>query len=206
MNTSYWYLSFRGDRYREVSQLDVGARDLRRELSDRVAGTDWIPPAYEIRGKGTWPDWMAFWVPLLSKDAVSCLRELVAPHCELLPWIREPGHEYALLNVTTTVPRGNWSCEKSSVYGNAYAAADVISVHGIEIPNLFVLEGYRGKTFVSDLVARTSVDCGLRGIAFVHPRIPEMHLPFIHRSLGRKGTGFIRLEDDPAAEGEHLTQ
>jgi hypothetical protein len=137
--------------------------------------------------------------------AVSLLGTLLAAHCELLPWVTQVGHEYLLVNVTTTVPKAHWSSESSSCYGGTYASADVITVHGIEIPDLFVLEGYGGKVFVSDVVARCSVDNNLTGVAFVHPRIPEMHLPFIRRNFGRKATGFIYLEDDPAAEGEHLS-
>lgn len=201
----FWYLSIYGERYRHVSQLDP-ERNLLLELSSgRAVGAGWKPPAYEIIGRGTWPDWMAFWVPLLSERAVSALREMIAPHCELLPWIREAGREYTLLNVQTQIPKDHWSCETSSMHGGEYAAADVISIHGVAIPHLFVLEGYRGKVFVSDTLAQKSIEQGLRGTAFVHPRVPGMHLPFIRSDFGRIGTGFIRLEDDPAAEGAHLT-
>jgi hypothetical protein len=204
--SGFWYLSIFGERYRRASVSDGSQRDLRAELSSgKPIAAVWNPPPYEISGNGPWPDWMAFWVPLLSQKAVSCLQELIAPCCELLPWISEARHEYCLVNITTTVSRAHWSSETSSCYGGTYASADVITVHGIEIPELFMLEGYSGKVFVSDAVARRSVDNGLKGVAFVHPRIPEMHLPFVGRKFGRKGTGFIYLEDDPAAEGEHLS-
>lgn len=206
-STSFWYASIYGERYRHVSVPRGTSRDLRAELSSgKPMGASWAAPPYAILGTGTWPDWMAFWVPLLSRRAISCLQELIAPHCELLSWIAEAGHEYRLVNVTTVVSKLHWSSEASSSYdgGNTYAAADVITIHGIDVPNLFVLDGYSGKIFVSDTVAQRSVACGLKGIAFVHPRIPSMHLPFIRSSFGRKGTGFIYLEDDPAAEGEHL--
>lgn len=196
-NPSFWYVTSFGEKFRRVVQENRDKRDLQEELSGKRISAGWIAPGYKIVGTGTWPDWMAFWVPLLSRKARSCLQELIAPHCEFLPWIEESGHEYTLVNVTTRVPRSNWSCERSSIYFDEYAAADIISVHGTTIPEIFKLEGYQGKVFVSDAVAQLSVERGLRGAMFVDPKIPAMHLPFISPRFGRKGTGFVRIEDAP---------
>ena len=139
---------------------------------------------------------MIYWVPLLSEKAMLVLGKMLAPHCEFLPWIEEPGHKYTLINVTTRIPRENWSCERSFIIGDTYVSADVISLHNVPIPDLFRLDGYDGKIFVSDAIAQLSVDRGLKGAMFVDPSIPEIHLSFIPKRFGRKGTGFIRCEDD----------
>lgn len=39
-------------------------------------------PDYAIVGKGPWPDWMAFPLPLPFDKAMSVLRELLSDHCE----------------------------------------------------------------------------------------------------------------------------
>src|SRR6266478_4253510 len=106
-SSDFWYAIPFGERYRQVMDLERPRRDLREELSGHPIGHNWMPPTYEIVGKGTWPDWMAYWVPLLSEKALSCLRELLEPHCEFLPWIEEVGHSYTLLNVTSEIPKGN---------------------------------------------------------------------------------------------------
>jgi hypothetical protein len=98
--------------------------------------------------------------------------------------------------VTTRIPKKNWSCEQSSIYHGVYASADGITVRDTQIPHLFRLEGYDGKIFVSDIVARRSVEAGLKGAVFVDPSIPATHLGFIPFRFGRKGTGFVRREDD----------
>jgi hypothetical protein len=198
----FWYAIPFGERYRRVIEPTRLQRDLREELSRRAIGQNWYPPSYEIAGKGTWPDWMAYWMPLLSDKALSVLKELLEPHCEFLPWIKDVGHSYTLLNVTRKIPKANWSCDSSSVYSGAYAAADGFSILGVAIPHIFFLEGYQGKLFVSDALARASVEHALKGVAFVDPSIPEMHLPFIPFRFGRKGTGFVTREDNlPASSG-----
>ena len=194
--SGFWYVTYCGERSRKVLEATGTKRDLRAELSGSRFRKNWVPPEYRIVGKGQWPDWMAFVVPLLSSRALACLRDLITPHCELLPWIRESGHAYSLVNITTLVPSANWSCQRFSKYGDAYASADVISLHDIDVPDLFRLEGYDGKFFVSNAVASRSVEKQLKGAAFVDPSIPEMHLPFIPFRFGKKGTGFILHEDD----------
>ena len=198
--SGFWYVTYCGERSRRVLEPGHAERDLSEELSGLPIGKNWVPPEYQIIGKGLWPDWMAYLVPLLSDMALTCLQDLIAPHCEFLPWIKEPGHAYTLLNITTQVPAQNWSCQKSSKYGNVYAAADVISLHDVAVPDLFRLGGYNGKIFVSDAVASKSVEKQLTGAVFVDPSVPEMHLPFIPFKFGRRGTGFILREDDLAAD------
>ncbi len=199
-SSGFWYVTHYGERFRKVLQPDHDVRDIFEEFSGAPVGRSWVPPQYEIVGKGPWPDWLAYYVPLLSERAVLCLRELIAPHCEILPWIKEPGHTYSLINTITQVPAANWSCRKSSRYGDVYAAADVISLHDIDVPDLFRLEGYDGKLFVSDAVASKSVEQQLKGALFVDPSIPEMHLSFIPVKFGKRGTGFVRREDSLDAD------
>src|SRR5258707_13672397 len=122
VSPDFWYAIPFGERYRQVREPERLQRDIKEELIGRQIGRNWIPTKYEIVGKGTWPDWMAYWVPLLSAKALSALKELLEPHCEFLPWIKDVEHSYTLLNVTSKIPKGNWSCEKSSVYGDVYAA------------------------------------------------------------------------------------
>jgi len=196
ITSGFWYISIPTGRFRRLLQAERAKRDLRQELlTGESVAAHWIPPAYEIAGKGAWPDWMAFWVPLLSERAISALRELLAPHCEFLSWINEPQHHYSLLNITSRIAKDEWSCEESSVYGDEYAAADVISLRDGQIPHVFTLEGYRGKVFVSDAVARGSVEHRLTGVMFVDPSIPALHVPFINSRLRIRQTGFVRRED-----------
>jgi hypothetical protein len=196
----FWYLTFYGEQYRKVFEPMRAQRSLRDELLLGVpVARNWTPPKYELSERGSWPDWMAFWVPLLSDKAVSALHDLIAPHCQFLPWIKEEAHAYTLLNITTEIPRQNWSCQKSSICGDTYIAADVIELHGVAVPDLFRLEGYRGKFFVSDALARRSFELSFKGAAFIDPAIPAMNLAFIPMRFGRKGTGFIRRKDDLGA-------
>jgi len=201
--SGFWYVTYCGERSRKVLEPQLGKRDLYEELSGSPIGKNWLPPKYQIVGKGLWPDWMAYLVPLLSDRALTCLQDLIAPHCELLPWIKEPRHAYTLINITTRIPVQNWSCQKSSKYGDVYAAADVITLHGVAIPDLFCLKGYDGKFFVSDAVASRSVEKQLKGAVFVDPSIPESHLPFIPFNFGKRGTGFILRENDLGADPRH---
>jgi hypothetical protein len=198
----FWYITNYGERYKCVLEEPIA---IRGPFEEGDASTPWIPPSYKITGSGPWPDWMAYPVPLISEKALHALRDLMAPHSELHPWIREPSHSYTLVNVLTRIPKANWSCETSSVYGGEYAAADVIGVHGVPIPHLFRLEGYDGKTFVSSALAQRSVELGLKGVAFVDPRIPEVHLGFIPIKFGRKGTGFVlKSQDLPEASSASI--
>jgi len=189
--TRFWYISHFGSRYAQVHQSQSAERNLRAELLRGPVQAEWTAPPYEIVENKAWPDWMAFFVPLLSDRAVTTLRDLIDPYCQLLPWIREPGHSYTLVNITEEIPRQSWECESSSVYGDVIANADVIRIRVATIPHVFVLEGYTGKVFVSDELARRSVDSSLRGVAFVDPEIPGMEATFLPYRFGRRGTGFI---------------
>lgn len=200
----FWYVIPCADRSRQLLQPDRNVRDVREELESRTPGTKWHPPKYEIVNKGPWPDWMAFWVPLLSERAVLALGSLIEKDCELLPWIEIPGHRYVLVNVIRQIPKQQWSCRKSSVYGTTYASADVIRVHQKQVPSIFRLEGYSGKVFVSNSVAQLSVQQNLRGAGFVDPSISESHLPFIKWRFGRKGTGFVTRAQDLPGDPEEL--
>jgi hypothetical protein len=194
-NPGFWYVEYRDDRSKSVLQPDRESRNLRNELDGTAVGETWSPPRYEIMGSGSWPDWMSFWVPLLSTKALDILTEFLEPHSQLLPWIDEPGHKYTLVNITTRIAREHWSCKTSSVYGTVYVAADGIQLHDTEIPHIFRLQGYDGKIFVSDTLARTSVEHGLKDAVFVDPSIDVLDLPHIRVRFGRKGTGFIRRQN-----------
>jgi hypothetical protein len=202
---SFWYVAYCGERHRKVFQPEREGRDLRDELRGVPFGSAWKPPKYTLSKTGPWPDWMAFWEPLLSAKAMDTLGELLAPHCEFLPWIQEKGHPYTLLNITSRIQKQNWHCKQSSVYNGAYVAADVITVQQKSIPHVFTLEGYSGKTFVSNAVAQKSVECGLRGALFVDPSIPEINLTFIRKPLGKNITAFVRREDDLPADPDPQT-
>jgi hypothetical protein len=190
--SQFWYTIPVEENYRQVVELRPRVRDVQEELQNRVRAAPWISPSYEIIGRGAWPDWMAYWSPLLSHKALSNLEHFLSSNCEFLPWIQETRHNYTLLNVTTQIPKENWRCKESSIYGDVYAAADGITIHGIEIPDMFRLAGYKGKTFVSDRLAQCSVDLGLTGVLFVDPEIPELSLPFIRQPS--KSKGFIGCE------------
>lgn len=192
----FWYICPCDAPFRQVVQVEGDTRDLCNELVGQPIGHAWRPPRYKIRGSRTWPAWMNFPRPLLSDSGVSAIGHLLEPHCEFLPWIDEPRHRYCLINVLTHVPRENWSCERSSAYGGVLASADIVSLHGVEIPPIFTLEGFHRRVFVSDSVARRSVEMGLSGAVFVDPRIVAMHVSFIQARMKIKRTGFIRLDDD----------
>ena len=155
---------------------------------------DWKPPDYSIEGSGPWPDWMSAWAPVWSDRAIAALGSLAAPHCQLIPWIHERDHCYSLVNVTTLLPHRNWSSQDSSRYGEEYASANIIDIHVDEVPDLFRLALYSGKTFVSDRFARAFLSSGLTGVAFVHPRVHQTDLVFRPIKFGRAGAGIV-LED-----------
>lgn len=192
----FWYICPCDAPFRQVAQVEGDIRDLRNELVGQPIGHEWRPPHYKIRGSRTWPAWMNFHTPLLSDAGLSAIGHLLEPHCEFLPWIDEPRHRYSLINVLKHVPRESWSCERSSTYGGVLASADIVSLHGVDISPIFTLEGFHRRVFVSDSVARRSVEMGLSGAVFVDPRIVAIHVSFIQAKLKIKRTGFIRLEDD----------
>jgi hypothetical protein len=128
---------------------------------------------------------------------------LVSNTCQIVRWVDEPGHNYWLVNVLTLIPRTQWTCEKSSVYSGTYASADGIRVLAESIPHIFRLEGYEGKTFVSDELAKLSVASKLKGAAFVHPLIHWAESVFMPRRFGRDGTGFVHLSPESRFRGMH---
>jgi len=199
-NSLFWYGQTYGETYKraEETSLSDWYDVLKRHAP---VPDDWRPPQYKIRGSGAWPDWMCCWVPLWSERALQILGPLVEASCQFVPWIEEPGHRYWLVNVLTVVPKANWSCEESSVYGGVYASADGIRIIGTAVPPMFRLEGYTGKEFVSDDLARTSVASKLRGALFVHPLIHWAETVFRNPRLGRAGTGFLRPNSDDVTVG-----
>jgi len=192
----FWYICPCDAPFRQVVQVEGDARDLCNELVGQPIGHAWRPPHYKILGSRTWPAWMNFHTPLLSDAGVSAIGHLLESHCEFLPWIDEPRHRYCLINVLAHVPRENWSCERSSSYGGVLASADIVSLRDVDISPIFTLEGFHRRVFVSDNVARLSVEMGLSGAVFVDPRIVAMHVSFIQARMKIKRTGFIRLDDD----------
>jgi len=195
-SVGFWYMADCDASFRSVVQIDRDTRDLRRELAGRPIASEWRPPGYRIVGFGKWPDWMGFWMPLLSESGITAISHLLGTHCELLPWISEPRHKYSIVNVLTRIPRTCWTCEESSSYDGQLASADIISLRGVQIPPVFTLDGYHGRVFVSDSVARQSVEIGLTGVEFVDPRVRALHVPFIQKRIGSRPTGFIRVCDD----------
>ncbi len=191
----FWYLCESDAPFRRVELVSHNARDLRDEIFGRPAASDWNPPEYRIHGSGKWPDWMRFPIPLLSKSGVSAIGSLIESGCELLPWIKEPNHDYYLVNVLERIPRNNWSCETSTEYGGVLATADSITIHGMEIPPIFILDDFPRRVFVSDAVARASVEAELTGAVFVDPSVKRIHVSFI-QGVRKIYSGFIRREDD----------
>lgn len=202
---SFWYEQIYGERYKRAEDATVPVTE------DWWTGLkaasplppDWRPPSYRIAGSGSWPDWMAFWVPLWSERAVDTLGPLVADTCQLIPWVDEPRRKYWLVNVLALVPEAQWTCEQSSAYGTTYASADGIRIFASSIPHMFRLEGYGGKTFVSDELAKLSVASRLRGVAFVHPLIHWAQSVFMPYRFGRDGTGFVRPSPETRLTGLH---
>jgi hypothetical protein len=201
----FWYEQIHGERYKraEPSGLNTNAEWWSVLKAAASVPDGWIPPSYKIVGSGSWPDWMASWAPLWSERAVEVLGSLVTDACQLVPWVNEPGHKYWLVNVLALVPKSHWTCEESSVYGGSYASADGIRVRAPSIPHMFRLEGYSGKTFVSDALAKLSVASKLKGVEFVHPLIHWAESVFMPRSFRRRGTGFLRPSAEASRKGVH---
>lgn len=193
----FWYEQSHGERYKhaEVVEPSDWYKVLQRH---KPVPQGWEPPPYTIRCSGAWPDWMASYVPVWSERALETLGPLVERTCQFVPWVDETYHRYWLVNVLAFVPRGNWSCEHSSSYGGTCVSAEGIEVFGTSIPSIFRLEGYSGKTFVSDELARTSVAARLRGVRFVHPSIHWAETVFRTYKFGRAGTGFVRPDSEDA--------
>jgi hypothetical protein len=185
----FWYLSSYGKQHTDVRQ--VGERNLVAEFSRGPLAMPWEPPPYSIIERKIWPDWMSFSPPLISKRAVDVLGPHFGDSCELLPWILEPQHEYALVNIKSEIPRNLWTGEISSQYGETIANADNIRISVDYIPPIFMLEGYRGKVFVSDYIAKLSVQNKLTGKAFIDPSIAAMDALFIKKRFGKYQTGFV---------------
>jgi hypothetical protein len=185
----FWYLSSYGKQHTEVHE--VGNRNLLTEFFHGPLKMPWSPPPYRIIEKKVWPDWMSFSPPLISSHAIAVLGPHFGDSCELLPWISEPQHNYSLVNITSQIPRDQWTGEISSQYGDTIANADNIRISVDRIPPIFMLEGYRGKVFVSDYIATLSVHNNLTGKAFIDPSIAAMDALFIKKKFGKRGTGFV---------------
>jgi hypothetical protein len=191
VKSRFWYQQSHGETYKRAEEIGaaLGWWDI---LNAGVrTPDDWRPPKYRLVGGNIWPDWMSSWAPLWSERAVRIFEPLVRDTCQYIPWVSEAGGTYSLVNVIPTIPRAEWHCEDSSSYGDDYASANGIWITSKTLPHIFRLEKYSGKTFVSDELARLSVESGLKGAAFVHPLIHETASFFIERRFGRKGTGFV---------------
>lgn len=187
----FWALSYVGKGFMYVEEPELGIRDVVEELIGTRVGQDWRPPKYKVCGSGDWPDWMCFPVPLVSWRALDQLEEFVAPSCEVLQWFAVDGHSYHLLNVISRVPRGMWTCEALTRYGEVISSAEGISILQEQLPGIFELEGLPHRVFVSDELARRSFSTGLSGALFVSPAIRSMNLAFVPDPSDKYGTGFI---------------
>ena len=185
----FWYLSEYGKPHTYVVQ--VGERNLLKEFLHGPLKTPWDPPPYKIAEKRIWPDWMSFSPPLISKRSAEILGPHFGDSCELLPWIREPKHEYFLVNIRAQIPRHLWSSEVLDRRGETISKADNIRISADHLPPIFMLEGYRGKVFVSDDIAHLSVQNRLTGKCFVDPSIASMDALFIKKKFGKRRTGFV---------------
>jgi hypothetical protein len=205
MNSRFWYAQPYGERYKRAEGPPYADSSAWWEPLQQAARMpeNWSPPKYTLVGGKQWPDWMMSWVPLWSARTVQTLHPWIADSCQLIPWVNEPGHAYSLVNLLTVIPRDEWTCEDSSIYGREYASANVIRISSLTIPPLFRLEKYSGKTFVSDEFAKRSVSAGLRGVAFIHPLIHETESFFLPRPFGRHGTGFVTRQTDPDGNALH---
>jgi len=134
---------------------------------------------------------MAFSPPLISKRAIEVLAPHLGDSCEVLPWIREGDHDYSLLNIRAEIRREQWSSEILNCHGDIISNADKIEILADQIPPIFMLEGYRGKIFVSDLIAKLSVQNRLTGICFVDPAIGAIESLFVKKKFGKDRTGFV---------------
>jgi hypothetical protein len=191
---AFWYATYFAKGFRHITQAELNL-DFRDEFLVSE-GETWKPPSHRIIGKGRWPDWMAFEVPVISERSLECLGDLLASCVDVVPWFREGSHAYFLLRIKARIPRSEWSCEKISMSGDIIAAADVISVRSNNLPHMFYLDGYLGKDFVSDVLAQRSYAANLGGALFVDPCVPEMHLAFIPPKVSAAGSAFIRREED----------
>ena len=185
----FWYLSSYGKPHTDVVQ--VGERNLLTEFFHGPLKTPWEPPPYKIAEKRIWPDWMSFSPPLISKRAVAVLGPHFGDSCELLPWIHEPQHEYALVNIRAQIPRHLWTSEVLDRYGDTISNADNTRISADHIPPIFMLEGYRGKVFVSDDIAHLSVQNKLTGKCFIDPSIASLDALFMKKKFGKHRTGFV---------------
>jgi hypothetical protein len=186
-----WDLYYIEKNFSDVMPKDLVALNVCIELRRGRIGKDWQPPEYVITKRKKWPDWIGFLEPLASTRALTVLHEYIDPACEILPWVNEGEHVYSILNPLHRVPISHWSCKESSKYGFSFANADVLTIDCDDAPDIFKLEGYDGKTFVSDRLAVASVKAGLTGVAFVNPLIRSLSLAFRKIDFGSAGTGFI---------------
>lgn len=190
---SFWYLAFKGTGFKKVFDTERdNQRNYPNELVGRPVPGDWTAPCLKAKLGRKWPDWIGFSVPLISQRAADVLWYEIHRDVQLLPSLEEEGRRYYLMNVVTEIPRNEWSAKDTSLVNQTCVAADVISLHTAEIPSVFGLEGYKGKLFVSDNVAKRSVLARLSGVVFVSPEIAELSLPFLNPPLEHVTSGFVR--------------
>jgi hypothetical protein len=196
LDPKFWLLSYTGDGLLGLEEPELRSRDVVAELEEHSVVRTWVPPKFKVVGDGMWPDWMHYPVPFLSDQALELLKDLIEPHCQLLPVFLGAGHRYNLLNVLTQVSSGSWSCEESSRYGDVIASAEGITISVSPPPDIFRLEGLVGRYFVSDVLAKRSYDAQLTGALFIDPSVRSMNLPFIERPAGASKTAFVRRPID----------
>jgi hypothetical protein len=185
-------LSYVDERFRSITELEVPDRDVVAELNGKPAGQGWREIRVSSRGTGRWPDWIAHPVPLLSKQAIGVLQPALAGACEILPAFGFDDRTYYFLNVLEFLPQAAWSPKFAPTDKNGETAEVGVEIKAPAVPPIFRLEGWLATTFVSDKVAKLSVDARLSGALFVHPVISSgFPWPQGRRDVA-SGTGFLR--------------
>ena len=168
---AFWSLNYvQLSDLRSISEPDLALRNVSEELNISQRVTNWKPPRFHVSSKGHWPDWMAYVVPLVSEHALTVLGDMLADNVQLLPIGLGAGRVYYFINVITLIPRSSWSCASNShVMGDTIIEAKGLTVEQRPIPPIFRLEGYRRPEYVSDELARRSIEANLMGALFVNP-------------------------------------
>lgn len=81
----FWLLSYTGSGFRGLEEPELHSRDVVAELDGHELSVEWVAPKFKITGSGTWPDWMHYPIPFISDRALELLKDLIKPHCQVMP-------------------------------------------------------------------------------------------------------------------------
>ena len=157
----------------------------------RPMGDAWTPPAIRVDGKRKkvrdFVSWMTA-APVLSQKAVDCLRDLLQPHCEIMPLMVIRRKQFFAINVLTST-----DCVDTVKSNILYADDDpgkVLSVKEVvfrddvklNVP-IFKWTGYTGQVYVTRPFVDRVIAYDLRGAAFLDPSVSPFRFILQGRSV-----------------------